>query len=185
MNFLCCEEIWTISDKSMVLNFPVTFIYSTNVPSLISVKISIHRNLIVRFLWIFFTSSPSLLRPICKSFWTSFQPKNVIFAICFQIGMLHFDFFDQIMKNEAIKMYMNQTTVISLLFGHIARVFMLFKYFEALRNVRFKRFKENQKLIQTFNASVFGLPIFFIEDFWDFCIKYILLMNRRKLVKNS
>ena len=75
----------------------------------------------------------------------SFQPKNLILSNLLSNCDVawkkpKFDFLGKIMNIGANNIFMNQTIVIFLLFGHIARVFMLLKYLETLRNVRIKRF---------------------------------------------
>ena len=72
------------------------------------------------------------------SFWMGFQPKNVILTnllsnwdVAWKKPKL--DFLSKIINFEAHYILMNQTIVISLLFGHMARVFMLsniWKYFK-------------------------------------------------------
>ena len=75
----------------------------------------------------------------------SFQAKNVILTNLLSNRDVarnnpKFDFLGKIWNIEANYKYMNQTSVISLLFGHMGRVFTLFKYLETLINVRFRLF---------------------------------------------
>ena len=58
---------------------------------------------------------------------------------------LNYGFMAKIVKFTANFKFLIETTVDSLLFGHMRRVYILKIYSKGLRNVRFQHFKSNHK----------------------------------------
>ena len=80
-----------------------------------------------------------------KSFWTCIQPENVISTnLVSNCDVARktpkFGFLATIVKFKHNFRFMIETTVDSLLFGDMGRVYILKKYLKVLKNVKFQHF---------------------------------------------